>query len=46
MAAPVFSKHIYERPDAEFDKSMKTMKAAVASARAGSDEAIKQVVVC
>jgi len=45
MAAPVFNKRFYDRPDAEFDKAMKTFKAAVAAARAGTDEAIKQVVL-
>lgn len=43
MAAPCFSKRFYEESDDEFDKALRTMKAAVASARAGSDEAVKQV---
>jgi len=38
-----FDKLFYEKPDAEFEKSLKIFKAAVDTARAGSDLAFKQV---
>jgi len=43
MSAPCFSKRFYDDFEDDFDKALRTMKAAVASARSGNDEAVKQV---
>ena len=45
MAAPVFSKHWYDRPEKEQKTAMSKFHAAVASARSGTDEAVKQVQI-
>ncbi len=44
MAAPIFSKHWYDKPEKDQKSAMNKFQAAVASARAGTDEAVKQVL--
>ena len=44
MAAPVFSKHWYDKPERDQKAAMSKFQAAVASARSGTDEAVKQVL--
>lgn len=43
MAAPVFGKTWYSKSKEEHAEAMEEFKAAVATARQGSDEAVKQV---
>ena len=43
MAAPVFSKHWYDKSERDQKTAMNKFQAAVASARSGNDEAVKQV---
>ncbi len=43
MAAPIFGKHWYEKSDLERGQAMEQFRAAVSTARNGSDEAIRQV---
>ncbi len=43
MAAPIFAKHWYNKSAKDQKTAMNKFHAAVASARSGSDEAVKQV---
>ncbi len=43
MAAPIFSKHWYDKPEKERTAAMNKFQAAVMSARTSSDEGVKQV---
>ena len=44
MAAPLFSKHWYDKPEKEQKSAMSKFQAAVASARTSTDEGVKQVL--
>jgi len=41
MATPCFIKHFYDGSDEEFEKALRTMKAAVVAARSGNKDHIK-----
>ena len=43
MAAPLFGKKWYEKPKAQHKEAMEQFRGAVASARTGSDEGVRQV---
>ncbi len=43
MAAPIFGKKWYEKPKNQHAEATEQFKATVAAARAGSDEAVRQV---
>ncbi len=43
MAAPLFGKQWYEKSKRRHAEATEQFKAAVAAARAGSDEAVRQV---
>jgi len=45
MTAPCFHKRFYEETQEDFEKSFRIMKAAVAAACAGGDEAIRQASI-
>ncbi len=44
MAAPIFSKHWYDKPEKDQKAAMNKFQAAVASARTSTDEGVKQVL--
>ncbi len=43
MAAPLFGKKWYEKPKHQHVEATEQFKATVAAARAGTDEAVRQV---
>ena len=45
MAAPLFSKHWYDKAERDQKTAMTKFHAAVASARTGADEAVRQVLL-